>query len=118
MTPEEKLYAVLNGIPALSGRVFPDVAPFETQVPYASYQRFGGVPVVFVDRAAPSLINCFFQIKVWSNSRIAAAQLIESVETALRAALDIRAWPMSGAEAEHEDDLNLYGFRQDFNVWG
>lgn len=117
MTPEEKIYAALNGIPGLAGRVFPDVAPFDTPVPYASYQRVGGVPIVFLDRATPSLKNCFFQINVWSDSRIDAAVLIDAVEAALRAAVGIQASPMSGPVAEHEDDLNLYGFRQDFNVW-
>lgn len=117
MTPEEKIYAVLDGIPAISGRVFPDVAPYGTPVPYASYQRFGGVPVVFLDRAVPSKKNCFFQINVWSDNRIGAAVLIDAVEAALREAVGIQASPMSGPVAEHEDDLNLYGFRQDFNVW-
>jgi hypothetical protein len=114
MSVEADLYAVLG--PLVSGRAYPDLAAFGTTLPYVTYQQVGGNAVNFLN-GIPDQRNGRFQINVWASTRVAASALIRQIEDALRLSTTLRATSEGGAVSEYEDELKLYGARQDFSVW-
>lgn len=112
---EASLVAALS--PLVSGKVFPDVAPFGTAAPWITYQQFGGRAVNYVDDTLPGAINATVQISVWAPTRIAASTLARQVEDALRQSLAFQARPDSDQLARMDADLKLYGTNQDFSIW-
>ncbi len=103
---------------ALCPRVFPDVAPQGTALPYISWQHIGGRPQRFVDGAAASLRHSYVQINVWAGTRAQAMTLVRSVEDALCAATAFNARPESEPIADVDADTDRRGYLQDFSVWG
>ena len=114
MSVEADLFAVLG--PLVSNRAYPDVAPDGVAKPYITYQQVGGQPANFLN-GVPDQRNGRFQINVWATTRSAASALIRQVEDALRLSTTLRATTQGGAVSDYEDELNLYGARQDFSVW-
>jgi hypothetical protein len=114
MSVEADLFAVLG--PLVSNRAFPDVAPDGVAKPYITYQQVGGDVVNFLN-GVPDKRNGRFQINVWAATRSAASTLIRQVEDAVRLSTTLRATSEGGAVAEYEDELKLYGARQDFSIW-
>lgn len=115
MSLEADLYAVLV---TQCPRVFPDFAPLSTQRPYVTYQKIGGKALNFVDSASPSLRHTYLQLNVWADTRVAADALARDIEDALRAATAFTARPANEIAAVFEDDEpNLRGARQDFDIW-
>lgn len=115
MTVEASLYALLA--PLCSNRVFPDVAPTSTTRPYITYQQIGGQSPWFLGRALPSKHNAVVQVNVWASTRIAAAALALQVEYTLVAATAFDAEPIGALVSDYDEDLGLYGTRQDFSIW-
>jgi hypothetical protein len=114
MSVEADLFAVLG--PLVSNRAYPDVAPDGVAKPYITYQQVGGNAVNFLN-GIPDQRNGRFQINVWASTRSAASTLIRQVEDALRLSTTLRATTQGGAASDYEDELKLYGARQDFSVW-
>jgi len=114
MSVESDLFAVLG--PLVSNRAYPDVAPDGVAKPYLTYQQVGGNALNFLS-GIPDKRNGRFQINVWASTRVAASTLIRQVEDALRQSTALRATTEGGAVSDYEDDLKLYGARQDFSVW-
>lgn len=115
MTLESSLFDLLS--PLVSGRVFPDVAPFDTPRPYIVYQQIGGRAPGFMDRTVPSKQNAYMQITSWADTRLASKALALDVEAALTVATTVQASPQSAAVSEHDDELQRSGARQDFSIW-
>lgn len=115
MTVEADIFSLLKGL--VGNRVFPDVAPFETERPYLTYQQVGGTPLSFIDNTVPGAKHGLFQVNVWADTRAAAAALALQVEAAFIGATAFQARPASGQIGQHEPDLNRYGTVQDFDVW-
>lgn len=102
---------------AVCPRVFPDVAAFNTTRPYVTYQRIGGEVINPMGKEIPAKENAFVQVNVWADTRLQASSVMQQIEDAFRMASTVQAYPQSAMVATHEEDLNLYGARQDFNVW-
>jgi len=115
MSLEAKLYTLLS--PLVGGRVFPDAAPFDTQRPYITYQQIGGRVITPLNKSIPNVQNAGVQINCWDNTRIASKTLALLIEDAMRTTDVFQATPESAPHANHEEDLGLYGFDQDFSVW-
>jgi hypothetical protein len=115
MTVEADVFSLLA--PLVSGRVFPDIAPPNTQLPYMTYQQIGGAVVTFIDPAIPSKKNGAFQINVWAGRRAEASALALAVETAMLGATAFQARPMAALLATNEPSLSLYGTIQEFSIW-
>lgn len=114
MTVEVDLYNTLQSL--VGGRVYPDVAPENTEKPYITYQQVGGESNNFLDATISSKKNGRFQINLWATSRIAAADLSRQIEdTLLTSAL--YAMAMGAPTATYETDTKLYGTRQFFSIW-
>ena len=115
MTVESDLFNAVKTL--VSNRVFPDIAPHGTTMPYITYQQVGGDTVAFLERAMPSKKNGYFQVNVWCTTRAAAAALILQIEEAIVTSTAFQAEAKSGPVAGYTDELNTYGFFQHFSIW-
>lgn len=114
MSIETALYAVLN---AQCTRVFPDVAPVETALPYVVWQMVGGPSPVYTENTPTNQAAAFVQITVWDQSRLGANALSRQIEAALMAATTMQARPLSALTAAFDDGNELRGSMQDFEIW-
>ncbi len=115
MSLESSLFALLS--PLVGGRVFPDVAPFDTARPYIVWQQIGGQAPTFLENTVPSKRNATVQISAWADTRMDANSTSLAIESALTLATTVQARPLSAHVSEHEPDLMRYGARQDFSIW-
>lgn len=114
MSLESDLYTVLN---AQCARVFPDVAPFDTECPYITWQQIGGEALAYVEDTVPNERNAYVQINVWDTTRIGATALALQIEAALIQSTAFQARPQSALQAAHDDDTDRRGCLQDFTIW-
>ena len=114
MSLEPSLHALLS---TCCQRVYPDVAPAGVATPYVTWQGLGGSPARFLNNTAADRRNTLLQINVWSTSRIEALSLIRQIEDALCASAAFIARPEGEAMSVYEEDTQLYGCIQRFNVW-
>jgi len=100
---------------AIVPRVFPDVAPEGTAMPYCTWQQIGGTPVNFMSESSYKK-NARIQINVWSKTRKEAMTLIRQIEDAMVLA-PLYGFVESGATATMDEDTKLRGAMQDFSFW-
>ncbi len=115
MTVEASIYTLLRSM--VADRVYPDVAPLGTTLPYITYQQVGGEALSFVDNTLPSKRNGRFQVNVWSNSRLNATTLAVLIENAFYTTTAMQARPIGGPVALYDEETNYYGSTQDFSIW-
>ena len=115
MSVDEQIFAALS--PLAGGRVFPDVAPEGTARPYLTYQQVGGGALNYLEGTVPGKRNARMQINAWADSRLAASELSEQAEDALRLAASLQAKVLGARVSIYEEDTKLRGARQAFSVW-
>ena len=115
MTIEASIFSTLGGF--VGGRLFPDVAPFDTPRPYMTYQQIGGQVISPFGKEIPGKKNGVFQINIWAETRTQASALARQVSDALLQAATFDVTAESEPIWSHEPDLNLYGTLQDFSIW-
>lgn len=113
MSLESDLVTLLK---TLCPRVFPDVAPTDTQRPYITWQQIGGDVITQIN-GLPDKRNAMVQINCWAERRADANALALAVEAALVAATVFVARPVSALVADHDEDTDLRGAMQDFSIW-
>lgn len=112
---EAALVAVLK---TECAQVHPVVAPFDTPLPYVTWQHIGGPTWRYTDNSAPGQRMAVVQVNVWAATVAGALTLMRGIEAALCAATAITARPESEPVSDHEPDLQRYGFLQDFALTG
>lgn len=116
MSMEAALTTLLQ---TLCTRVYTDIAPPGTPMPYVTWQLFGGESLVFVDNTPGDKRNSLVQINVWSARRLESLTLARQIEDALRAApaFTVRSMgePMGSLEPDPQQDR--YGALQRFSIW-
>lgn len=115
MTVEAALFAALRGL--VGDRAYPDVAPAGVGMPYIVYQQVGGRSFSFLERAVLSKKNGRFQVVVWSKTRAEAAAIGLQIESALIVNTAFQASPLGAPIADFDEDTELRGSRQDFEIW-
>lgn len=115
MTIESEVFAALQGL--VDGRVFPDVAPEDTPVPYITYQAVGGEPVNLLTGELPGKTNTRMQVNVWASTRLAASEIGAQVENVLRSANALQPDVLTGRTATYDDTTRYRGTTQDFSLW-
>lgn len=116
MSIETDMLAV---IAAQCPRVVFGMAPFGTAKPYVTLQHIGGDPLDFLDNTAADKRNAQIQINTWADTALQAFTLIQSIEAALRAALDkFVARPLSEPIQGFDDADIAEGYLQTFSVTG
>lgn len=98
-------------------RVFPDVAPSGTALPYVTWQGIGGESLSFLDNTAGDKRHTLMQINTWSSTRLQALQLIREIEDAMRASSAFVASPLGEPLSTYEPDVPVYGTLQRFSIW-
>jgi len=114
MSLEAQLTAALQ---AVCPRVYPDVAPAMTPLPYVIYQQVGGPALVYTEGTLPPERAALMQITAWTNNRLTAAQLMLDIEAALCAAPGFTATPQGAQQTAPSDDPATRGAMQDFEIW-
>ena len=114
MSMEADLVALLQ---TKCAQVFPDVAPAGTAKPYVTWQGIGGESMRYVDGAAADKRNTLTQINAWATTRLEALTLIRQIEDALCASVSFAATPQGEALSTYEEDTQLYGCIQRFDIW-
>lgn len=110
---EPQLVTALGSL--VGGRVFPDVAPAGTLLPYATYQQIGGIAVNFLEGTG-SKSGVRMQINIWSKTRPEAMTLIRQAE-ALLVSTPLFAKLEGGAQARYDEETTLRGAMQDFSFF-
>ena len=111
---EANLFTALSTL--VNGRVFPDVAPSATTLPYITFQQKGGKPVNFLGAEYADKKNARFQINVWCATRIEAATLSRSIEN-LMVQSPLLGVIEGGSIATYDEETNTRGAMQDFSFW-
>lgn len=112
---EPELVAILGDL--VGNRVFPDVAPEGTALPYCLYEQIGGKPFQYLTADPTIEKSSLIQISVWSLTRAEAKELIGKIEDALIVA-PLHATVASGARSAFDQEADERGFMQDFYFWG
>lgn len=101
MSAETQLYAILSAdapLGALVGaRIYPDLLPEESVVPYIGYERVATEPIVTVHGGLAGQ-DVRITIACWAATRIQAEQLADTVVAAMQAAGHI--YDARGAEVD------------------
>ena len=116
MSLESSLFATLQGV---CPRVFPDVAPYGTQRPYVTWQQIGGTSLTYTEGSLPDRRCAYVQVNVWADTRAEANETMLAIEQAMVSA-SITGWtarPMSALQAAVDDDTEVRGAMQDFEIW-
>ena len=108
---EKKLVDTLSCL--FGNRVWPDIAPIDTEKPFCIWQQVGGNAVKGV--ASERKIGRI-QITVWAETREESMSLIRQVENLL-VSEPVCATVVLGAQAVYDDDTGLRGAMQDFSIW-
>ena len=109
--------AIFDSLAALVGnRVFPDVAPYDSERPYITYQQIGGPATQCLDGTMLDKENCYVQINVWADTRLSATATAKAAESALVGMPGIQTKVLSNRINDHDEDLNRYGTKQDFSI--
>ena len=100
-------------------RVVFGMAPFGTAKPYVTLQHIGGDPLDFLDNTVADKRNAQIQVNTWADTPMQAFALIQSVEVALRSALDkFVASPLSEPIGAYDDGDIAVGYLQSYSVTG
>lgn len=115
MTLEEHIFNIVE--PVIT--VYPDKAPMNAALPYATYQRMGGRSVTFMDKSLPDKKNALIQLNCWASSPIEASNLIMRVEKALLKSDVVNASAITEPTSTFDDDPEspITGRMQDFSIW-
>lgn len=115
MSMESDLVTLLKTVCA---RVFPDVAPSGTAVPYVTWQDIGGEVIRFLDKGNGGKRITLVQVNIWSASRSEALAMIRQIEDALMASAAFQCKPEgeSMSMCETESEPWKYGCIQRFSI--
>lgn len=116
MSLESDIVAALTSL--VSGRVFPDVAPYITARPYITYQQVGGAAENFLESTLVGKRNARIQINCWADTRATANTIARSAESALVLS-GLKTTVLGAFISVHEEDTDppRYGTQQDFSTW-
>lgn len=116
MSLESDIVAALTSL--VSGRVFPEFAPYSTAKPFITYQQVGGAAENFLEATPVGKRNSRIQISCWTTTRQSANNLARAAEDALVNS-SLNAFVLGAFIAAFEDDVEpkLYGTHQDFSLW-
>ncbi len=115
MTIETSLKSVVG--PLLTGGLWPDVAPYTTTTPYATYTQVGGDAINYLNGAVPGRRYARIQINVWAKTREQANTVMGTIEDAVRAS-PLNATVLGALIARYNEIDGNRGAQQDFGFFG
>ena len=115
MSIESDLYTALS---AICPRVYPDVAPPGTAMPYITWNMIGGSVIKPIAKEVPDKRNVVVQVNVYCKTRLESINTMLAVESALITSSQFVAKPEAAMMAAYDDDTDSRGMMQDFSIWG
>ncbi|KQW97136.1 hypothetical protein ASC94_10115 [Massilia sp. Root418] len=115
MSLEPQIFDALKHL--VADQVYPDIGPDGVQPPYITYQQVGGDAVNYTEAALPGKRNARIQVNVWAATRLAASDLADQVEDAMRLTEALQTTVVGSRVSDYEPATKLRGTRQDFSVW-
>jgi hypothetical protein len=112
---ETDVVAVLQ---AQCPRVFPSTAPMSTTRPFVTWDHIGGDPLRYMDGTGAAQRMAMLQVNVWADTKASAVTLMLAIEEALCTAGAFTCSPSAALQSRFEEDADLYGALQDFQVLG
>jgi hypothetical protein len=114
MSLETNLYAALSG---LCDRVYPDIAPNNTSLPYITWSQVGGDVLQPLANQLADKRNARVQVNVWAKTRAEAVELMLDSEQALIESEDFIAVQQGAAVSSYSEDDDIRGMFQLFSIW-
>lgn len=114
MTTEVDLTEVLEAL--VGGRVYPDAAPLDEELPLITWQQAGGIPINFLGGEPVDKQHARIQINVFSESRLESKSLMVAIEKAV-VQTPLFATVLGAAIAGHNAGTNIRQMHQDFGFW-
>lgn len=93
-------------------------APFDTPMPYVTWQHIGGESLRYTDNTAASKRRPLIQINTWAATPLAAFRLIQRIEERLCAAAAFDAKPHGDPIAAYDDADVASGYLQTYTILG
>src|SRR5690606_18673826 len=117
MTIESALFELLGAL--VSKRCYPDITPSGADFPLIVYQAVGGESQEFLERRLPDCEHYRIQVHCWAKTRLQASALALQVRQQIveQGTGFVSAKTLGQRIALYEEDLKLYGTRQDFGIW-
>jgi hypothetical protein len=100
---------------ALSGRLYPSVAPAGVTAPYAVYQLVSGIPVSDL-LGQSDRTNSHYQIDLFGRDKSALDTLADAVKSAMDAATLFKSI-CTLQQDTYEDPAQFYRVSLDFSIW-
>lgn len=113
---EEDLVSLVG--PLVGGRVYPRRAPVGVTRPYVTFLQVWGRSISPLGPEVPIERHSVMQINVWAHSASEATSIALQIDEAMRTATVFVARPDGEFVSIDEPDLDLYGTRQDFSIFG
>lgn len=114
MSFEADFRALLAGL--AGGRIYPDVTPDNVVFPCIVFQQVGGLSQMYLEKKLPDKRHARMQVHVWARTRIEANAIARAAEVAICEGA-MQCEPTGALTALYEEELKLYGTRQDFGCW-
>lgn len=115
MTLGDRLFATLQAL--VEGRCFPAGKVDRPELPRITYSLVGGTPLNYTEDTLPDHDMTRVQLSMWGATFNATEALTRQVEVAMQAAPQFTARRLGGPLTVYEDDTQIHGRHQDFNVW-
>lgn len=115
MTTEAQFVSAIKTL--FDDRFYPDVAPENTKLPYATWSQVGGPASSFLEGSNPNKLAARIQINVWSKDVMEARDKVKAVSNMIVAS-PISGTPEGAAiSAYSQPSPNVRGMHQDFLIW-
>jgi len=113
MSLETDLFTVLK---TACPRVYPDMAPNSTTLPYVTWNQLGGVSIKPLGKDVPNRRLAVIQVSVWSKTRAEANSIMLQIDSAMRQATAFNAQAESEMQTVVDADTEYRGAMQDFRI--
>ena len=114
MSTKAEMVTLLGGL--FGERLFADVAPDKTQLPYATWAQVGGPAITFFEGANTSKRAGRIQFNIWANTAWEADTLANALADIV-VATPINGEPQGAPRSAYSQPPNMRGMQQDFIIW-
>lgn len=111
---QESLFAALNGVASLGGRIYPNTAPDKPAVPYAVYTRVASTPTNSLADGQP-IQQTRVQVDYYHSTYAAVQTLALDGMAALLASFSTMTQQLE--QDLYESDVKLHRVSHDYSVW-
>lgn len=114
MSTKAQFVTLTKGV--VGGRLYPQQAPENTKIPYATWTQVGGPSITFLEGVNASKDGARIQINIWAKDDIEADTLMNQMSDII-VALPIAGDPQGAAAMAHSNPPNIRGMKRDFIIW-